>query len=26
MLAQGWIVIDPADLDKLGLGHPVGEQ
>jgi len=26
MLAQGWTVADPAALDKLGLGHLVGER
>jgi hypothetical protein len=26
MLAQGWTVIDPADLDKLGLGHLIAER
>ena len=26
MLAQGWTVDDPADLDKLGLGHLLGER
>lgn len=26
MLAQGWTVNDPADLDELGLGHLVGSE